>query len=482
MTDIPAGDAPAPQITQLARDVGDFFAPFFRVAFLSPLQEQSASADDVFAPESSATISDDDIQMPWLDSLRLGHYVHKLTIVSKGSSHNFFTITLTPPYEEALRFLDSGLVRYGAVVAVQWGYSSGSDSPNILSKVHTFRNAEPKASFSGMEITITVSGGDMFSEIASRQETRKVYERTIYATDLAIIDDVAKNYGWTVDTSKLSATSSLFTTKTEPSEQHESDFDFIRALCFDNNAWCRLVQTTLIIDDMDEVARRATSYNLLWRIQPSTKRDIPVLSIDINPDIRAFLPPEVRGLVTISGDLDSGELSAEIIDAAQDAAIKHIGEPDNTTLGTATADLGQTVKDPESGKQINIRPVQTERQHGSHISYPKNRNNAKEHVRQIVREAEYYANQRAVVTVPGFPDLAPTMLISLEGVGNSFSGIYMIRDVTHELSPDGYISRLEIFRNTSPTEEGARPISPPQPGTATAGGSTETPVGPDLGG
>jgi len=468
--------------------VGDLFSPFYRVAFLASPDITTNTFDDKFVTQ--AVISpqigldpDTDLSVLVLDSFNLNKFAASLSVNIKAQGLTSFTLTLTPPYDDAIRIIDNRLIRAGSLVKVQWGYSSPGHASDILSDIFVFRSAEPKVAITDYDVTITLTGFDIFNDIYGREDSRVTYDRKVSGneTDISIVATMLIKFDFEPDFSGVLDSSRFLEFKSEPIIQSSSDWDFIRTLCYDNDVWFSTIGKTVYFHDLNFVAQQPAPYRFLWRKQLETEFDVPVISFTANPEIRAFLPPEAIQGAIISSDPNKKTLTTLILEPTQTSDNAHTGATSGTEAaksGAGTdARTGVAVTDPQTGNSYVLQPKLKSDQTGRYYSAPSN-HDVEGRVKSQQREAEFYANTTANLTAPGVVGIIGTGMIVVEGVGKSFSGPYMIRDCTHDLGTDGYTMKLDLVRSTAPGIVGSTTTNPPKP---TVTGTPEIkPVSPEA--
>lgn len=461
-----------PNRPQPPRTVGDFFSPFYRVAFLGGTADEGRFLDEA-GNENFQSIAPSGVTF---DSRELSFYASSLSIDYKGGAPAEFTLMLSPPYEDAIKIIDNRAIQWGTLVKVQWGYTSAMSSKNRLSKVHLFVCNKPQLAMTGNDITITLHGNDVLSDVFLRNQHRQQWDRNTFGTDLAIVHELASRLGnLKVDEARVPPDSLIRQVKTDSPAQIANDWYFLTELCETNLVGCHVEGDTLILYDMTSVTTQRASYNLLWRRAPRTDRDIPLMSFVGNADMRAFMPPEAISILDITTDTNSGETRARQFTPPQVSGTPHIGsDPTAPSAAGQSMNNGQTVTDQQSGANLITRLRQRADDTGVILPRPAHVNNSDHLAEGLARDAEFWANTKAMATAPGFPDLLPMQIVQVFGCGKSFDGPYLVLGTRHDLSTDGYTMQLELIRNIDPVASGETPVNPAT--SPVVGPTTETPV------
>lgn len=232
----------------VSTDVGDFFAPFFDVAFyrvtkepgvvqeVSPIDGDTGSLFDfspadtpeqaafnerlqgsrsagelssdtnigtsrtrLFAANGQASILDPDRELAQLKNFRAS-----LTLDMKAAEAVKATLVLQPPYEEALKIIDNPTITFGSIMELQWGYLNPAGGGPVISDKGLFTILQPSIKF-GREISISISGMDMLARAAKSLDFRCRWDRETYKSDFDIIETLVERSvaGFKIDTSRL---------------------------------------------------------------------------------------------------------------------------------------------------------------------------------------------------------------------------------------------------------------------------------------
>lgn len=487
------------------RPVGDFFGPFFVVRFL-PLTNEPGIIEEALGEGGtqqrslipSSNPSDTGLATTLeLDSRLLPKTAADLKIESNAGSPFKFTLTLTIPYDDGIRILNNRLITFGTLVRVQWGYASWGTN-NIESEVHIFRNNYPEADLADDAARIVLSGHDISADVAMRGQRRKQWLFSQYPNDKSIIEELVARTGMTLDVSRVPPDSAFLTGSNRPApapgegqgvSQVVNDWAFIKRLCRDHSLSCSARGNKFHIYSLYDFSANpdGAKYRLLYRVKPTSKFDVPLMSLKGNLNPWVFLPPEGRGLVKFKADPDTGEASAEILDGttvsgtplgdtAPSGTVGPSASGIPSTLATDKADKGEAVVT-EDGIAIP-RPLPAPDDIGALVSTPAEAHNAEERIDAIAREAIAFAHPKVGVTAPGVVDMWPGILVRLEGGSRLFDGPYTVLRATHTLGSNGYDMELELMRHTVVTEDGEKPLGVvTNPSVAATNSATPVPGG-----
>ena len=473
-------------------DVGDFFAPFFDVTFYknseeTPDQLELNSGDPLDTPVfGSSTLrmrsSNGKIQefSQVADLSDLHNYRVSLSIDVMAAAAYQAVLLLQPPYEDAIKLIDAEVLTWGTLMEIQWGYLNIGGGDPILSDLAVFHITEPSVSL-GDQVTIKITGIDMLTAIGQTTDRRCSWPRTrtaitpvivtsgaldarvvtnkseikkerVFATDLAVLEELASKMGLVIDPSQIPVDHTLLTPK--PGEglvQATDDLTFFQRVCAMNDLSYRVDGNRVVLLDQGTEDLKNPLYSLLWYRQPIKKTDIPMISFESNSIASLFGAQGAKGFLSTSHNLDDDR-----VDAQEHSPADAGNQPGNqqyismlSKLRTNTA-LGVTLVFTASGP---INPLPADPEHGicssgKIWSIPDERPNAYNERINRARENSRQANTTANVVIPGHPSILPMTIVNVVGVGEKFGGTYRVMRVAHNLSVSGYTTRLNLLRST----------------------------------
>lgn len=483
--------------------VGDFFAPFFTVRFLTTTTQQGTEVDAETGAETTkeiqesatVTVSAGDTEIVFAEDDRtktFRSYATKLTLTNKGGGATMVELVLEPPFEDALFITENRLLQFNSLMVIEWGWSSDSRQNAIISDKHVFVILQPKLDMKGTEISITITGIDLFSYSSTKRETRTVFNRTkpsedgtTYTSDYMILDSIAKKNNMRLNTS-LAPIVSVTTTpgpfgaplvKVTPTdlpihqkkpkdkddatsiEQYEKDYQFFSRICEMNRCDFFVIGDTIFIVDQNIARVQKIAYRLVFWNQPQEANDIPVLSFSTQSIPALFFPAESKEVTHKTVDEDSQTTNSRKIDPQTASNFEAMGP--RGAGGKAEAD-GRTIRISEDISVIP-NPAFKTNETGKMVSTPGGKANDQEHVERLARDANSLCNTNAEATIPGVPNIVPMQVVRVEGVGKVFSGAYIVTQVVHRLTTDGYECDLSLIRESSTGDEaagkGVRPVT-----------------------
>lgn len=449
--------------------VSDFFAPFFDVVFYSMdttegiveggfeeglgtiakaqrlgasrLQIQSVGGGlQSFTPEGEGS-----------ELAGLVNYRANLQVIMKSASALRATLTLTPPYEAALKLVDNRLIRFGTLMEIQWGYLStdGEGSPAISDK-GLFRITPPSIKF-GRETTVTISGWDVLSSSLSTADVRCCWPRSKYACDLDILRALLKPprapAGLKLIDTEVTSKSALRRRKPDDVIQAATDWTFFRRICRQNDVSFRQQYDEVQLFDESRLDSIDAKYRLTWFMQPQGKFDVPMISFETNAIASLFANDSkgIRGQRTFCRDSKTGEI--RVIN-------KETTKTGKTHTGAGVTDASKAghETDTKSTSEAAIASFQDLEKNvcasGKIFTDPCNKPNQAEEADREILEGRRYFNTRAVAICPGVPGLVPQQLTEVMNVGEKFGGCYRIITATHNIGA-GYTVKLDLIRASS---------------------------------
>lgn len=488
----PFGAAPKP--------VGDFFAPFFKVEFITARTADGRriqNGEEVEAPSGGffgkigATIQsylDSQIRVSLDNAVeQLRNYSTNLTIRTLPGTSTA-TLVMEPPYEDALRLIDHRAIQYDSVMRVEWGWLPSTPGDEAISSgAHFYALQPPEMSVNNGDVQITLTGVELFAHNYSSREGRRTWPRSQFRTDLSIVEALLSPLGFDADTTLVPENierdgkevphplrAQKGTSETRPVEgsggrqvvrtvngkieQNERTWVFFNRLIRGNNCDYFMSGKKCFIVDRNHAKIQRPSYTLAHYQQMTSDKHIPMFNWSTNALKTLFTcPPSARGITYASNDPDTGEANEATFDPAASSLEEFIGK--RTRSGRANPN-GISMKIGDITLTPNLAMEDTDR--GRHISQPASAVNADERARQSARQASMIANTAASVTIPGMPNLTPWQVVRVEGVPSVFKGNYLIKEVTHTFSTgDGFSTELQLVRDTSTgddaTGNGLRP-------------------------
>jgi hypothetical protein len=539
---MPISELPSPSGRPLKgqRDIGDLLSPFFRVKFTNVEKEnvkkQKPSAGDVKAKKSEEInekiadilvkngdfeqgaqvsgrpLGEDDNKTLEINSKLFPKIASNLKIESKAGSPLKFTLSLTPPYDDGIRLLNSRLLNFGTLVTVQWGYTSSSSGEDILSDVFVFRNHMPRVQF-GQDISITLEGFDLTASVGARNVHHKKWNFHEYKSDFLIVKEIVNGTSTKLDVTDVPKDSNFRTGKnrkppeipdknrkppeipdiildalaptpvfgplvpTPGIQQTTNDWAFIRRILNDHGLSCTAQGNKFRIFSLfDASTTRGASYRFLWRQKPKGKRDIPVYNIRGNLQPYLFLPAAGSGILgyTFDKDADPAKGGSKVVHKSPTNKETPSLAPGMSGVANTTANAG-IIEDPKDNIIYKVdpdptnlvgvipHPKQEKNTNGTTlVGIPDRAHNSNEKIDKLAHDCQAFSHPKVGLNAPGVVDMWPGISVLLKGTSDLFDGPYYVLNATHTIGNSGYDMEIVLLRHTVKGYGDNKPIAPPR--------------------
>lgn len=407
----------------------DYFSPFFRAAIITDPKNREGSRWPLWVLSSS-------------ESQRLSSHANTkglaalafctdITVKLNLSYVPTITATLSPPFEDARKFLESTLVEWTtSILEVQFGYTNGPDGA-VLSPPFEGLILAPAVSF-GADATITLNAQGTGGLYAVRTETSEIFGKQ---KRIDIMTSVLKPFGIEVDASEIDPSSS---------EGQALKAEIEVAFPANNAAWyyvLRLARESgcwgiLLVKEDKKSYLKLTSIEKAFGSKPefqfrlfdfpngnlSPKDGVfPILGFS-TPTTAVFLSGATKQLRLSSYDSKTREIKTnEVISDAQ-ASPKRSGEG-----------VAGSKDDPGKGDF-----------HPENVATPE----ARELAQRTFAASQGSMGIRIEVETLGLPNLMPGTLIEVIGVAQDrLDGKYVVFEVTHSIGSGGYSTNFTAYSN-----------------------------------
>ena len=473
-------------------EVGDFFAPFFTILFLAPTVQQGTNVDGVTGEETTIEINESGsvvmhngktstVFTEDKNTSQFRSYATSLQVSNQGGGACMVELRLEPPLDDALVLIEQRLIQFNTVLVVEWGWSTNGGQDTLLSDKHYFITQPPRMDVKGTDVSITITGIDIFGYSAMKRETRRIYYRTakrpthtgekqtaesakatsdtrVYDTDFKILEALAKK-----NNMRLNSTLAPVDIKGVPTkipihlkhpidakdatsvEQNDKDWTFFKRICETNRCDYFTIGDTIYIVDQNIARAQSYAYRLVFWNQPQKTNDIPIYSFSTEVLPQMFMPAEAKEVTAKYADEDEAQTGQQKVDPQTSTEMASIGK--RGAGGKAEAD-GRTLK-PTDDVQIIPNPKYADDETGRMMSVPGGLANREESVLRVARDANSICNTNMEVSIPGVPGLVPMQIVRVEGCSRIFSGAYLVLKVVHKLSTDGYDCDVTLIREGS---------------------------------
>lgn len=430
-----------------------------------------AESLDYRNPFLSATIiTPDGERYPlWLEtspiaqaSARLGNtyslcFISELSVELQLAYLPLIKVTLTPPYRDAINFLDSKLIEWGqSILEVQFGYVaqqpqrfSGALSGRpagrvILSDVYSGIILKPEVQL-GEDVTITLTAQGVGGFAAVRQEGKL----TVRATRKEIVKQLFARFSMDIDDSEVlkSATNQASVV----AQWNKTPIDFVQggdtfwtaALKVVREAGCHSYLLGNKLKVLPASFVFSSTPTKLFRLYDfangevgpvdtgGINRIIPIISAS-SPTMAVYLPSSSQGFFAQDiNSFDREEIKNLITD-------RQVAAP---RTGQGAASIDNSATSPGADKATGEGAEQ----------FPGDPSDA-QFVQQV--KAEYAAQTTLMgvqlnIEAPGDPSILPGTVIAVRGLGRRLSGNYSIFKLTHTIGNSGYSTSVECVSNVA---------------------------------
>lgn len=388
-------------------------------------------------------------------SARLGStsslaFVTELTVEMQLAYLPVIKLTLTPPYRNAIDFLNSRLIEWGqSILEVQFGYvvrRSGGSGQTILSPVYSGILLKPEVQ-QGSDTVITLSAQGVGGFAAVRLEGNL----TIRATRKEIIKQLIQRFGLEIDDAEVTKLSS--TQASVVAEWNQVPIDFAQG---GDSYWTAMIKViraggffTYLLGNQLKVLPAtfvfSSAPSKLFRLydfaggrigpvdssNTGVNRVLPILSFS-TPTSAIYLPGSARGF--FSQDVNSFD---------RKEIKKFLGDQQIATPRTSqgATDIQNSKTFPAADKATGEGAEQ----------FPGDPSNA-----QFVQQAQAeYTAQSTLMGVQinmetiGDPAVLPGMVVAVRGLGQRLSGNYSLLKVVSKIGVGGYTMDIEAVSNVA---------------------------------
>ena len=409
----------------------DFSNPFMRATLIKGGQRYPLwLGDDPSNPVRLTGFADldnngvaDDINLPSLA------YTTSVTVDLGLGYVPRISVTLSPPFLEARKFLESTLIEWTETeLEVIFGYLSGMDGGPTLSPPYTGLVMKPDVSL-GSDITISLTaqgtGGYRLASTNNSQNLPK-QTRSRHILDLAQkLKLTANPYNWDLDDDSYA----LLNREEEVATTNKSFLSIIYDLARRSKCWLDLRGDNIGLRSMSKVLKGdpvaiLRLYDLSQSIGPSLGV-FPILSVSTD-NSGIYLSAQTKTLL------------ARDIDAATRQQNETKAGPGTDNNKVTTTGEGQVAVKNDS-TTVSETAIQIDA-------------NAPDSFRDALAEYQSYAQDLGIkleVETIGFPDILPGQILQVEGVGKRLDARYAVFNVKHNLSSSGFTTSLTLVQNSA---------------------------------
>lgn len=432
----------------------------------------------------------------WMDpSTGPGHmdrpFVEEATVKLNLGGVPILTVKLTPPYEDAVRFLDSALVEYAndGILQVRMGYVPPSGTA-VLSPIYEGLLLKPDIQVGeDISITLNAQGLPRFNPASDGATVRRRGSRRDIVEALLRGPDPSNPGRLTLDDSEVAALGSsndayrlFFATPLDLQQSGRTDWQLLQQLVWESRCWPVLVSETLRdnarlkIVPRSILATQGPSRTFRFFNHPasgySDGKEYPLFSAS-SPSLGVYLSDRsIRGIRQTGLDRNTRRPTSEVT-------------TDATAAPARRGDRSQTAPPDD----LHPGPSSDGRQ-----GYVMLAGDPKDPAAVARAQAQFdfmttQAGVKLTLETLGIPDLSPGEVVFVTGLGRrlvSPTG-YLITELTHTRGGGGYTTSMEVISNTANAladaerayGQAAQPASPSAPqgtGSETQTARVQTPA------
>ena len=369
------------------------------------------------------------------------------------------TVQLTPPYGDAIAFLDSALIEWGtAKLEVQLGYATGLQGP-VVTPVYSGILLKPDVTY-GADATITLNAQGLSTFNITSQSSGRLLRGTRQAIVERLLrgpDPLNPRELYLDDTEMARAPAEVragWAGRTiEIQQAGVSDWQWVLTLVWECRAAFYVLGNTIKVFPRDTRAtesptRRFVFYNIPnGQLGPSAAAGptYPILGVS-SPSSGIYLPGYLRGSVLQGASSETRGGDRRVVD-------------------DSTVRMGRTGSGGVNERPSPANPGRGPQAEGLEV-FPGQPADAR--VREQVNAAQLDFAQRAGIKLEvdslGVPDILPGETVSVAGLGVRIDGPnYMVFDVAHTIDGSGFGTHLTKYANVSETWTRALPAAGPVP-------------------
>ena len=380
--------------------------------------------------------------LPYLESIEIS--------MEHGANLNM-SVTLSPPYEQALELLskDNEWLRLGNTIGIRWGYS---DLAGAISDWHYGFMQMPEVSF-GEQISITIQATTLAWN-ADRVERLRDWCATTPKSFRDVVTEITKRYDLVAEFGNLDPVSTALID--EPVESMvqggKTDLHFMKYKAMEYGLEMIVKNQNVYFLSPGEPLPGSPNVNATFQMYGRidlANGIYPMTSIDPE-SMGAMFIKNFQGVNALAyGPNDDPAVKKEPV-VATDKTAPGAALTSKETVSNPPSDDGKPPQDMDDVKvksTVRVDPAMDEG--GRMFCIPLNGSESEDFINGIlsgVREAS--ASEHGVRVSFGsiaVPNLFPRMMVRLDGVGDYFTGSYMLNKVNIRIDSGGAEMECEAF-------------------------------------
>lgn len=384
-------------------------------------------------------------------------YFQDVTISMARNVNQSIAVTLSPPYDKAIELIskDNEWLRVGNTLAVRWGYS---DVEGMQTDWHYGFMERPQVSF-GEEIAVTVTAKGMAWHMDRVARCRDWASSESPKSLKSIAEEIAKRYGLDIEFGFQSeSTKALFDTDEDSFVQGgRTDMQFLMFEAERRGARLIVQNGKLMIVDSTGHNSGYPDVNATFHMYARIdiwNNVLPMDSFDTESTGSLFLR-QIQGIASMAYGPNSNPEEDPKMHRSDGDSVENGSDMNNFTSGDQLAippaEDGKTPP-PAIGKikvKSSIKREDDADEGGRIIALPVTGDESEEFIRgQVSAINDENAEEHGIpvnFSSIGIPNLLPGMMVGLKGVGDYFSGSYMLNEVEVKVSGSGASMTCSCF-------------------------------------
>lgn len=384
-------------------------------------------------------------------------YLESIEISTERGCNTHMSITLAPPYDKAIELLskDNEWLRFGNTLGLRWGYADVIGS--VTDWYYGFMQM-PDVSF-GDEISITVPATSLAWNADRVERARDWCSGESKKTFKEVVEEIAKRYSLIAEFGELDPlVSEQFEEPRESMVQGGmTDLQFMSQMAekfaarmISHNQYLHFVNANDPLSAFPDVNAIFQMYGKIdiWN------NTFPMLSFEPESMGTMFIKNfQGTNALAYGPNDDPAEKKEPAVANDKDAQGNSFSGPD--TISNPPGADGRPPSDMEDVQtKATIAVDPTADEGGKVFCLPLNGEESKSFIDGILNGVHNAHAEDHGISVSfscfGIPNLLPGMFVRLQGVGDYFSGVYMLQKVTVSIGSGGAEMNCEAFARGFP--------------------------------
>jgi len=383
-------------------------------------------------------------------------YFQSVTISMARSVSQTIEVILSPPYEDAIKLIskDSKWLRVGNTLAVRWGYA---DIEGMMTDWHYGFMLRPTVSF-GEEISITVPAKAMAWHMDRVARCRDWSSSESPVTLRSIAEKIASRYGLVIEFCLSDRIQLAFETVEDSFVQGgRTDMQFLMYESERRGAKLIIQNGKLMIVDSTGPNKGYPDVNATFYMYAKidTQNNVlPMDSFDAESTGALFLR-QLQGIATMGYGPDSNPEEEPEMKRSDGDSTENGSDMNSFTSGGSLAippkEDGKAPPPAIGGVKVKslIKRIDEDDECGRIIALPATGGESEDFIKnQVAAINDENADEHGIpvnFSAIAIPNLLPGMMVGLKGIGDYFSGTYMLNEMEISVSTSGATMNCSCF-------------------------------------